>query len=169
MRKVIDRKAFSRRLNNIMVDCEMSQTQLAEYCGMEPGQINEYVHVKHLPGLDALVTIARELGCTIDYLLLGRGDGIMEWRWRGSSGYSISGYSIIENNKTKNKEDNGMKLSNLMNAIDKAKKVYAFNDDETSIVIARTFVDGDYVVDFKTKNDDGADINVSINVRERKA
>lgn len=66
-------KIFSERLRTTREAKNLSQTALAERCGLQPSAISHFETGRRLPSFDNLKRLADALGVTIDYLL-GRSD-----------------------------------------------------------------------------------------------
>jgi transcriptional regulator with XRE-family HTH domain len=66
-------KIFSERLRRAREAKDLSQTGLAERCGLQPSAISHFETGRRLPSFDNLKRLADALSVTMDYLL-GRSD-----------------------------------------------------------------------------------------------
>lgn len=56
-------------LKEIMIDCNLNQTQLATKLGLKQSQISEWLSGKSKPGYDNIKLICQTLGISADRLL----------------------------------------------------------------------------------------------------
>ena len=60
--------SFSRKLNQVMMERGMSQTELASKIGKGKSSVNQYLSGKNVPKADVQKQIAEVLGCTVEFL-----------------------------------------------------------------------------------------------------
>lgn len=63
------RAIFSQRLADLRIKCGLSQKDLGEKIGVSDKTVSGYERTGRVPDIDILITISKELGCSIDYLV----------------------------------------------------------------------------------------------------
>ena len=62
---------FFERLTNLLKVKKIKQAELAEYCDIRPSTISDWKTKKTMPQVDTAIKIAKRLGVSLDYLLIG--------------------------------------------------------------------------------------------------
>lgn len=60
---------FTNRLNQLLVDKQITAYKVAKSTGISQGLMNEYKNGVKFPTIQNLIKIADYLGCSVDYLL----------------------------------------------------------------------------------------------------
>lgn len=60
---------FKERLNEVLIENNLSQNALAKKISMSQGVVNNYCTGKREPSLEVLIAICKELNVSADYLL----------------------------------------------------------------------------------------------------
>ena len=60
---------FIEILNDIMIEFDLNQTQLAKRIGIKQSQVSEWLNGKSKPGYDSIKAICLSLGISADRLL----------------------------------------------------------------------------------------------------
>ena len=68
--------ALGQRARAARVALGMTQVQIAERCGLPQGVVSRYERGEiEEPGATKMITLARALGVTVEWLTLGEGEG----------------------------------------------------------------------------------------------
>lgn len=62
-------KIFGRNLDEMLVEANMTQRELAEDTGLTEATISRYINGRRMPTVRALVNIAYSLNCSFDELM----------------------------------------------------------------------------------------------------
>lgn len=62
-------EVFGKRLSYILTECGITQRQLSAMCEISEVTIGRYIKGSRTPGAEEVVTIAKALGVSTDYLL----------------------------------------------------------------------------------------------------
>lgn len=62
-------KIFGRNLEEMLIEANMTQRELAEDTGLTEGAISHYINQRRMPTVRALVNIAYSLNCSFDELM----------------------------------------------------------------------------------------------------
>ena len=60
---------FAERLNELMVENNLTQSKLAESIKVEPSTISRYLSKQNIPEIDVLIRIADYFNCSVDFLV----------------------------------------------------------------------------------------------------
>lgn len=71
MIKTATKRAFGARLRKLRNDSGLTLKELGRRLGVKLGQVSKVEAGWHVPPLETLLVLARELGCSLDYLLGG--------------------------------------------------------------------------------------------------
>lgn len=62
-------RIFGQNLEEMLVEANMTQRELAEDTGLSEGAISHYINQRRMPTVRALVNIAYSLNCSFDELM----------------------------------------------------------------------------------------------------
>ncbi|MDE5601667.1 MAG: helix-turn-helix domain-containing protein [Clostridia bacterium] len=60
---------FAERLNELIIEKDLTQSKLAESINVEPSTISRYLSKQNIPEIDILIRIADYFNCSVDFLI----------------------------------------------------------------------------------------------------
>ncbi len=66
---VFDESVFSERLQELMFEKDLNQSELAEKIGVKSSTISRYLSGQKIPEVEILVRLADYFNCTVDFLI----------------------------------------------------------------------------------------------------
>ena len=86
---------FAERLNELMIEQDLTQSKLAESINVEPSTISRYLSKQNIPEIDVLIHIADYFNCSVDFLI-GKTENVSHMTYSQCPPFSIQFKKLIK-------------------------------------------------------------------------